>query len=64
MKQSNVLAVRVEPWQLFKFKKVVRWLGWRPSFVLQEALQMYCSSLKIPDTVLKEWLEEYGKGRS
>lgn len=58
-KKDNLLAVRVEPWQLFKFKKIVKWRKMRPSHVIQEALQIYSSGLKIPEKLLKQWLEEY-----
>jgi len=58
-RKKNLLAVRIEPWQLFKFKKIVKWKKQRPSYVIQEALQIYSNVLKIPEKLIKKWLEEY-----
>jgi hypothetical protein len=54
----TLLAARVEPWQLFRFKKFVEWRKSRPGIVLQEALQVYLSK-KIPAGLLNKWLDEY-----
>jgi hypothetical protein len=58
---KNLLAVRVDPWQLFRFKKYVSWRKAKPSWVIQEALQHYFASVKIPEKLLNEWLNEYHK---
>jgi hypothetical protein len=62
--KSNLLAVRIEPWQLFKFKKFVEWRRSRPSIVIQEALEMYFYDFAIPKKIVSAWLEEYQKGKS
>jgi len=59
MKKSNVLAVRVQPWQLFKFKKFCEVSRKRPGVVIQEALQCYFSFLPITKTMEDRWLDEY-----
>ena len=60
-KRKNLLAARIEPWQLFKFRKIVEWRNMRPGFVLMEALQLYSNSLKIPKELMDEWLKEYNE---
>ena len=60
-KRKTLLAARVEPWQLFKFKKIVKWRRTRPGIVLMEALQFYSNYLNIPEKTMREWLEEYHK---
>lgn len=60
--KKNLLAVRVEPWQLFKFRKIVEMKGMRPGVIIMEALQMYASTIKIPKETLDQWLEEYKGG--
>jgi hypothetical protein len=57
--RSNILAARVEPWQLFRFEKYVEWTGQRPGMVLQEILQVFFSTLKLPDEAMEKWLDEY-----
>lgn len=54
---KNLLAVRVDPWQLFRFKKYCSFSGKRPSVVIQEALQVYFSS--VPKGTTSIWLNEY-----
>lgn len=61
IKKKNLLAARIEPWQLFKFKKIVEWRKMRPGFILMEALQMYSNSLKIPEKLMEQWLREYNE---
>lgn len=55
---KNLLAVRVDPWQLFRFKKFCKYSGKRPSVAIQEALQIYFSTL--PRGTMTQWLHEYG----
>jgi hypothetical protein len=58
-KQKNILAARVEPWQLFKFKKFVEWRNSRAGIILQEALQIYFSTMDLPKDIMDHWLDEY-----
>lgn len=57
--KSNLLAVRVEPWQLFRFKQFVKHRRARPGIVLQEALQIYFRTIKLPKDLEKRWLDLY-----
>jgi hypothetical protein len=61
-KKDTLLAVRVEPWQLFKFRKIVKFKGMRPGVVIMEALQMYAGMLNISKETMDNWLKEYHKG--
>ena len=61
IKRKNLLAARIEPWQLFKFRKIVEWRKMRPGFILMEALQIYSNSLKIPKELISKWLKEYNE---
>jgi hypothetical protein len=56
---KTLLAVRVTPWQLFRFKKIVEWKKSRPGIMMQEALQIYISGLNIPQKIMDAWLDEY-----
>jgi len=58
-KKSNLLAVRVQPWQLFRFKKWVEHSKKKPSIVIQEALQIYFSTLNLPKSLIEKWLKEF-----
>jgi len=58
-KKSNLLAVRIQPWQLFRFRKWVEYSGKRPSIVIQEALQIYFSTLNLPKSLIEKWLKEF-----
>jgi len=56
---NNLLAVRIQPWQLYKFKKYVDYRKSRPSIIIQEALQIYFSTQEIPEKYLEIWLDEF-----
>ncbi|HUX39323.1 MAG TPA: hypothetical protein VMV44_15595 [Rectinemataceae bacterium] len=57
--RSNILAARVEPWQLFRFEKYVEWRQQRPGMVLQEILQVFFGTAGLPDGLMEKWLDEY-----
>lgn len=57
--KNNLLAVRVQPWQLFRFKRYVLYAKKKPSVVIQEALQIYFSSITIPEAIKTQWLNDY-----
>lgn len=58
-KFSNLLAVRVQPWQLFRFKKMVEFTKRRPSDLMQDALQIYFSHFPVPKKTMDAWIDEY-----
>jgi len=60
-KRDNLLAVRIHPWQLFRFRKWVERSGKSPSQAIQEALQIYFSTLNLPKSMINKWLSEYRK---
>lgn len=53
------LSVNIHPWQLFRFRKWVEITGKKPSDIIQEALQIYFSQMKITDKEIQKWLKEY-----
>lgn len=59
--KSNILAARVEPWQLFRFEKYAEWRGQRPGVVIQEMLNVFFSTFPLPEGVMEKWLDEYHK---
>lgn len=56
---SEFLAARVPPWQAFKIKKLAERNNQNLGLVLTEAIQIYFSTLELPNELLEQWLEEY-----
>lgn len=58
-RKPNLLAARVHPWQLFKFKRYCEWRKIKPSDGIQEALSYLYYESRIPKKVCDSWLREY-----
>jgi hypothetical protein len=61
-KNKTLLAIRVHPWQLFRFKKYLEWQKQRPSYAIQEILQFFFGSA-VPKNIMDSWIDEYKKSQ-
>lgn len=57
---KTILAARVSPWLLYRFKRYSKFSGKRPGIILQEALQNYFHRRAlVPEEEMSRWLDEY-----